>query len=96
MDGRPTKRSSKQEIDRMREEHFQKVKALELQLEEERRKREELENKWNKTQYDEVWDDQDGCSQWHEAEDVEDTKGYSSKGSSCVVVLSVKDTPQST
>ena len=43
-----------------------------------------------------MWDGQDGSSQWHGEEDVEDTKGYSSKDSSFVVVSSIKDTPQST
>ena len=71
--------AAKQEIDRMKEEQPQKVKALELQLEEERRKREEIEKMRGETQYDEVWEDQDGWSQWHGEEEAEETKGDSSK-----------------
>ena len=45
------------------EEQLQRVKALEFQLDEARRKREELERMWDETQKDEVWKEQDGLSQ---------------------------------
>ena len=65
MDGRPTTRSS-QTRDRSNERKTaSKGQALELQLEEERRKREEMEKIWSETQYDEVWEDKDGLSQWY-------------------------------
>ena len=78
----------------MKEEQLQKVNALELQLEAERRKREEMERMWSETQYDEVWEDKVELSQWCGEEEVEETKGYSSKDSSYVVLSSVKNTPQ--
>ena len=60
----------------------QKIKMLELQLAEERQKREALERQWMDAQYDDTWEEKDGWTQWYSEEEVEVTQEETSRDSS--------------
>ena len=69
-----------------RESQKEKIRQLEKQLDEERKRREFLEKQWTDTQYDEAWDsDKDGWDDWHYQEEETPPKEPSKESSYEVV-----------
>ena len=87
------KKKKAQEIQILREEYEQRLKVLQQEVLEEKRKKERLEEIWKESQYDEVYEERDGWNQWFEDPEEQDDgeTREESKDSSFLLLSSPKD-----